>query len=279
VSLKLDITQREVRGQLLDGDDFPVAGASVFLHTDVADDSSTVRTETPSDGHFAFEAVAAGEQRISVLADGYLIPDEIPFVLHPADTLHEVPIRLRSGILQRLRVTDAAGHPPVAADVMAVSNGVLRATAYTDQEGRARIPLPDAATVVFILGRDGSLAAVRPAREDITPVTLTAPASSLRITTRTTSGQPLPNVALLIAYGDERLPLEVASRFERAHGSLRTDPAGDLTLHNLPPGTYRFWPYTNDDEAEAILGSEATAPITVNVKPGENAVVVEFQAK
>lgn len=279
VSLKLDVVQREVRGQLLDSDGFPVGGARVFLRTDVEDRSSTVRAETGSDGRFAFEAVAAGEQRISVLADGYLIPDEVRFVLHPADTLRDVPIRLESGILRTLHVTDAAGHPPMAADVVAVSNGVLRAATYADQEGRVRIPVADTATVVFILGRDGSFAAVRPGGDDVTAVTLAAPASSLRITTSTTHGQPLPGVAMLIAYGNEVLPLEVASRFERAHGSLRTDRAGDLTLRNLPPGTYHFWPYASDFEAESILASDAPPPITVNVKPGENAVVVKFQAK
>jgi protocatechuate 3,4-dioxygenase beta subunit len=279
VSMNLDIVRREVRGQLLDRDGFPVSGARVFLHTDAGESSSTVRADTATDGRFAFEAVVAGEQRVSVLADGYLIPDDVRFALNPDDTVHDVPIRLESGIPRTLRVADAAGHPPVAAEVVAVSNGVLRATAYADQEGRVRIPVANAPTVVFILGRDGSFAALRPSNDDITRVTLAAPASTLRITTRTTHGQPLPSIAMLIAYGDEVLPLEVASRFEHAHGTLRTDAAGDLTLRNLPPGTYRFWPYATDSEAESILASDVPPPITVNVKPGENAVVVEFQAK
>jgi hypothetical protein len=279
VSMRLDIVRREVRGQLLDSDDFPVAGARVFLRTDTADSSSTVRTRTAQDGRFTFEAVAAGEQWISVLADDYLIPDELRFVLHPADTLRDVPIRLESGIPRTLRVVDAAGHPPVAADVVAVSNGVLRAAAYADQEGRVRIPVVDSATTVFILARDGSFAALRPANDDVTAVTLAAPESSLRMTTRTLLGQPLPGVAMLIAYGGEVLPLDVASRFESAHGSLRTDRAGDLTLRNLPAGTYHFWPYASDSEAQSILASDPPPPITVNVKPGENAVVVEFKAK
>jgi len=84
---------------------------------------------------------------------------------------------------------------------------------------------------------------------------------------------------MLIAYEGEMLPLEVASRFESAHGSLRTDRAGDLTLHNLPIGTYRFWPYANEAEAESILASAGPAPVIVDVKPGENAIVVEFQAR
>lgn len=278
-ALKLDVAQREVHGQLLDRDGFAVDRARVFLRTDTADNSSTARAETGPDGRFTFEAVAAGEQHISVLADGYLIPDELRFVLNPADTLHDVSIRLENGILRTLRVTDAAGHPPLAADVVAVSDGILRAAAYVDQEGRVRIPVVDAATVIFILGRDGSFAALRPASDDVTAVTLAAPASSLRITTRTTLGQTLPGVAMLIAYDGEVLPLEVASRFESAHGSLRTDNNGELTLRNLPVGTYHFWPYASDSEAQSILTSDAPPPITVNVKPGKNAVVVEFRAK
>ncbi|MEO8380353.1 MAG: carboxypeptidase-like regulatory domain-containing protein [Acidobacteriota bacterium] len=279
VSMKLDVARREVRGRLLDSDGFPVAGARVFLRTDTDETSTTVRAETAPDGSFAFEAVAAGEQYLSVLAEGYLIPDEQRFVLHPADTLREVPVRLADGILRSLRIVDAEGHPPVGADVIAVSNGVLRSTSHADQEGRVRIPVADAATVVFILGRDGAFAALRPTSDDVTNVTLPAPGSSLRITTSTTLGQPLPNIALLIAYGGETLPLEAASRFERAHGSLRTDANGHLTLRNLPAGSYQFWPYKSDAEAEAILASDVPALIAVNVKPGENAVVVEFRAK
>ncbi|HYI09086.1 MAG TPA: carboxypeptidase-like regulatory domain-containing protein [Thermoanaerobaculia bacterium] len=279
ISMNIDVARREVRGRLLDSDGFPVAGARVVLRTDTSDDSSIARAETAMDGTFAFEAVAAGEQHLSVQADGYLIPDKLRFMLHPSDTLREVPIVLASGILRILHIVDDAGHPAVAADVVAVSNGVLRATAYSDQEGRVRIPVADGATVVFILGRNGAFAALRPHSDDVTAVTLPPPGSSLRITTRTTLGQPLPNVAMLVAYGGETLPLEVASRFERAHGSLRTGANGDLTLRNLPAGTYQFWPYASESEAESILASDAPPPITVNVKPGDNAVVVEFQAK
>jgi hypothetical protein len=140
----------------------------VFLHTDTADTSSTVRAETAPDGSFAFEAVAAGEQHISVLAEGYLIPNEVRFVLLPADTLWEVPIRLSSGMLRRLRIVDAAGHPPAGADIVAVSSGVLRATTQADQEGRARIRSPMPPPVVFILGRDGAFAALRSTSDDVT---------------------------------------------------------------------------------------------------------------
>lgn len=278
VSMKLDVARREVRGRLLDSDGFPVTGARVSLRTDTDETSTTARAETAPDGSFAFEAVAAGEQSLSVQAEGYLIPDEQRFVLHPADTLREVPIRLATGLLRRLRIVDAAGHPPVAA-VIAVSNGVLRAASQTDTEGRVSIPVADTSTVIFILGRDGAFAALRPTSDDVTNVTLPAPGASLRVTTRTTLGQPLPDVALLIAYGGETLPLEATSRFERAHGPLRTDANGDLTLRNLPAGAYQFWPYQSDSEAESILASDIPAPIAVNVKPGENAVVVEFRAK
>ncbi|MGN6184516.1 MAG: carboxypeptidase regulatory-like domain-containing protein [Thermoanaerobaculia bacterium] len=277
--LKIDLAQREVRGQLLDGDGFPVAAARVFLRTDTDDNSTTVRTQSAQDGSFVFEAVAAGTQHVTVLADGYLIPDEVRFVLAPSDMRHDVPIRLESGMLRTLRVSDAAGHPPLAAEVVAVSNGVVRGASYVDPEGRARIPLPDDKAVIFILGRDGSFAALRPSNDDVMSVNLPAPESSLRISTRTTLGQPLPGVAMVIEYEGEVLPLDVASRFESAHGSLRTDRNGDLTLRNLPAGTYQFWPYANELEAESILASSVPAPIQVNVNAGENAIVVEFQAR
>ena len=47
--------------------------------------------------------------------------------------------------------------------------------------------------------------------------------------------------------------VRIQRRFESAHGSLRTDRNGDLTLRNLPAGTYQFWPYANELEAESIL--------------------------
>ena len=278
VTMNLDLARREVRGQVLDVDGFPVAGAKVFLRTDTDDTSSTVRTESAPDGRYAFEAVAAGEQFVTIVADDYLIPDEQHFTMHPADTLRDVPIRLDPGTLRTLRVRDAAGHPPIAADVIAVSNGTVRALTYTDQEGRARVPLPKTSSVIFVLARDGAFTAVRPTDEDLA-ITLPAPVSSLEITTRTTTGQPLSNINLLVAYAGEPLPLEVARRYERAHGPLRTDDAGELLLRNIPAGTYQFWPYATESEAESLLASGSAAPITVNVKAGENAIVVDFQAK
>ena len=113
-------------------------------------------------------------------------------------------------------------------------------------------------------------------------VTLPRPSSSLRIVTRTTEGKPLPSVELLMRVNGELIPPAVADELLEQQGlALRTDERGEALLRNLPPGSYEFWPYSGESEAEAIVETAASllAPIVVNVKTGENTIAVNFRAR
>jgi hypothetical protein len=77
------------------------------------------------------------------------------------------------------------------------------------------------------------------------------------------------------------VPPAVARRITIIQGlRLTTNADGEVVLHNIPPGWYQFWPYRGDEEAQAILAaSPLEAPISLNVKVGENAVAVDFQKR
>ena len=281
VAMSLDVASREVRGKIVDRDGLPVPAARVFLRSSMDESDSTIRTQTDSQGVFRFVGVTSGVQRVTVIADGYLSPDPIDFTMREDETSHDVPIRIDAGYTRRLRIVDAEGHPSIGADVLVAIDGEVRSSGIADGEGRVSIATKaNASNVIYILGRDGAFAAVRPREDDVMRIALPRPASSLHITTRTTDGKPLGQIALLMSFDGEPIPLDVARRFARTHGMLATDASGEVVLRNLPAGSYQFWPYATEEEAESILAAGLMeAPIAVNVKSGENAIVVDFQAR
>jgi len=277
ISLRLDLADRVIRGRVSDRDGLPVPGAGVLLRTTSANGGTSQQTDTGADGTYAFNGVDPGEQRVALAPLGYLIPEPVKFKMNAADTLRDASFVLDTGALHVLRVRDAAGHPAAGAQVIAVVYGAMRARAMADNEGRAELPLPKEPAVVHVLGRDGAFTSLRVA-EDVTPVALPPPASSLSIATRTSDGKPLPNVSFLPAFEGVLMPPAVVRWLESIHGTpLRTGADGEVTLSNIPAGPYQFWPYRTDEEAEAIVAAGAfNAPITVNVKSGANAIVVDF---
>jgi len=155
----------------------------------------------------------------------------------------------------------------------------------TDAAGRAAAMLTGAAAgTLYVFPANGSLAVRHLDREPAGPirVSVPSPAAALEISTLTTTGAPLPEVALLMRYNGEVVPPSVAGELRKRQGStLETDAEGSTRLANIPTGTYEFWPYRTPEEAEALLVSSvaAEAPITVNVVTGENKATVRFQAR
>ena len=110
-------------------------------------------------------------------------------------------------------------------------------------------------------------------------VYLPSSTSSLQILARTTDGKTMPPFSLLMRYDGELMPAEVAEQLTEVQG-LRLAPGadGEAHLHNIPSGSYEFWPYRSASEAESIVaaGSAFVAPIQVNVQTGENKIAVKF---
>ena len=92
----------------------------------------------------------------------------------------------------------------------------------------------------------------------------------------------MPPFSLLMRYDGELLPAEVAEELTDTQGlQLTTGPDGEAHLRNIPSGTYEFWPYRTEAEAESIVaaGSLYLAPIEVNVLTGENKIAVKFNSR
>jgi len=277
----IDVSQRVVPGRVIDRDGLPVGGARITLKAREGDREWTSYKLTAADGSFSFEGAMAGESKVIVSADGYLNAEPVSFRMKPEEARHELSIVLESGVQRTLRIADADGNPSAGAAVLSANDGVVRADVVADNEGRALVSAVSPASVLYILARNGSLAVMRAGSDAVVRVTMPRASSSLRITTRTTDGAPLPEVGLLPAFDGQIMPPPVARMLARVHDTtLETNSAGEMTLRGIPAGSYQFWPYRSDEEAEAIVASSPMdAPINVNVKSGDNAIVVDFEPR
>lgn len=262
-----------------------VAGAILHFESKSGDRTSHFSARTGADGRFDLAAMQPGLVTIEATREGYLDGSSAPFELAEADRLHEVAVALEPGAGVPIAVGDSAGSPLAGATVLTVVDGRVRARATTGADGRSRVTLPrETAATLYAIPHGGSFAVVHVAKADEAPrrVTLPRPSSSLRIVTRTTEGKPLPSVELLMRVNGELIPPAVADELLEQQGlALRTDERGEALLRNLPPGSYEFWPYSGESEAEAIVETAASlvAPIVVNVKTGENTIAVNFRAR
>jgi hypothetical protein len=157
----------------------------------------------------------------------------------------------------------------------------------TDEDGRASVPAPvgEPATL-FVIAEEGPFAMMRvPCADDMSnanrrlQIYLPSSTSSLMIRAQTTDGKTMPPFSLLMRYEGELMPTEVAEELTEAQGlRLATGADSEAHLRNIPSGSYEFWPYRTEAEAESIVaaGSTFVAPIQVNVRMGENKIAVKF---
>lgn len=265
---------RTVSGTVTDSTGEPVRGALVLLRTPLRTSVATRRAMTDPAGRFRISGVPAGAHTLRLQAPGFLHPDPLPFVLHERDAARELRLVVERGMLRTVRAFDAEGRPLADVRVICASEGVARATTAADASGRAVLPTPAGNATVVVVRDDGTFGVRRiSSSEKDVRVDLPAAAGALEIATLTTTGDPLPHVALLVRYNGELLPIEV-TRF-------RTGDDGRTRLPALPRGTYELWPYRSDDEAEALMASvsDVAAPATVNVLTGENRVTIRFRRR
>lgn len=143
------------------------------------------------------------------------------------------------------------------------------------------VPSGEPATL-FVIAEEGPFAMMRvphPDEKQRLQIYLPSSMSSLMIRARTTDGKTMPPFSLLMRYEGELMPTEVAEELTEVQGlRLATGPDSDAHLRNIPSGSYEFWPYRTEAEAESIVaaGSTFVAPIQVNVRTGENKIAVKF---
>ena len=283
--IAVDLPTRRISGTVVDDKGAPLANARVVLRSTRAGMTAPIAVATDAKGRFAYPAVEPGKQTLRVTADGYLASAKTIINVAAADEVIERRIVLESGRPRALELVDAAGAKVARATVLTVAEGQLLALTASDANGRARIATPSgAASVVWILPPDGSLAAIRFDAGDVSTarrVVVPEASASLNVDTLLTDGTPLPNVSLLMRYNGELVPPEVARLLRNGGNSLATNENGRAELARIPSGQYEFWPYMTDDEAEALMASatEGRAPVNVSVAEGPHRATVRFDKR
>jgi hypothetical protein len=283
---ELRLPDRRIAGSVRDRvSGAPVAGAALQIDSVSGEVKHHQNLLAGSDGRFDLAGMKPGRVTVTASRDGYLEDTSAPIELAESDHVRELAVDLEPGSVVPMIVGDSGGQPLAGAELLTVVDGNVRARATTGSDGRARVTLPhDRAATVYAIPRDGSFAVVAVAKAAEAPrrITVARATSTLHIVTRTTEGKPLPNVDLLMRANGEIIPPAVADELEALQDlRLRTDEHGEALLHNLPAGSYEFWPYSGASEAEALVETAGNllAPIVVNVKTGENAVAVNFRTR
>jgi Carboxypeptidase regulatory-like domain len=285
--LDIDIPDGRISGILRDANSGePVAGALVMLQTNIGDREEHVRLPTGAEGRFDFVGIKPGRHIVRIHASQYLEPEPVAFELTDAAPLREIDLRLDPGRPVPIVVIDKAHDPVANAKVLVVADSKLVARGTTDEDGRASVPVPagEAATL-FVVAEEGPFAMARVSRDGVQgrlQVYVPSSASSLLIRAQTTDGKTMAPFSLLMRYNGELVPAEVAEQLSEVQGlQLATGPDSEAHLRNIPSGSYEFWPYRSQAEAEAIAaaGSTFLAPIQVNVMTGENKIAVKFASR
>ena len=284
--LDIDIPDGRISGIVRDAaSGQPVADAIVSLQTKIDDREEQVRLTTGPEGRFDFVGIKPGSHIVRIQAPRHLEPEPVAFPLTSDAPLRELDLRLDPGRSVPVVVLDQKHDPVANAKVFVVADAKLRARGTTDEDGRASVPVPagEPATL-FVIAQEGPFAMMRvPRNDDQRRLQVELPtASSLRILAQRTDGKTMPPFSLLMRYDGELVPAEVAEQLTEIQGlQLTTGPDGEAHLHNIPSGTYEFWPYRTEAEAESIVaaGSMYLAPIEVNVLTGENKIAVKFNSR
>jgi hypothetical protein len=285
--LHIDIPDGRISGILRDAKSGePVANATVALQTNTADREDHVRLTTGPDGRFDFVGIRPGNHVVRIQSPQHLEPEPTAFALTATAPLRELELRLDSGRSVPIVVIDKEHDPVANAKVFVVADAKLRARATTDEDGRASVPVPPGeSATLFVVAEEGPFAVMRvPRYEEKRRLEVYVPSSvsSLLISAETVDGESLLPFSLLMRYNGELMPTEVAEVLAEVQGvRLATGADSAAHLRNIPTGSYEFWPYRTEEEAESIVaaGSMFLAPIQVDVESGENKVAVKFASR
>jgi Carboxypeptidase regulatory-like domain len=282
----IDIPDGRIRGVVRDAKSgAPVPDALVLLQTNTADTEEILRLTTGPEGAFDFVGIRHGRQKVRVLAPRHLEPDPISFSLDDGAPLRELDVRVDAGREVAVVVIDRANDPVAGAKVFAVSDSRICARTITDEDGRAGIAMPaDQPATLFAVSQEGPFAMLRVSRDGDRGrlrVYLPGTSSSLELRALTIDGRSMPPISLLMRFTGELVPTEVADELAAVQGlRLATGENSEARLHNIPSGSYEFWPYRTDEEVEAIVAAGAMfPPIQVDVRSGENRIVVKFATR
>lgn len=279
--LTIDVPDRHVSGRVLDGGK-PLAAAIVNLRSEIGGSTLTMRTVTGADGRFEFFGVREGALALTASASSYLDSDAATFELHGAPSYRVVDVELIHGEAKPVRVVDAHDTPIAGASLMAACDGNVKSKSTTNGEGRAEVALPrDATCVIYVLPKEGSIAVATVKGAAPLLIRVAEGSSSLHLALKSTAGQPFPEMNLLMRIDGVVVSPAIARLLSRRGFALVTNDEGQLALEHIPAGTYEFWPYRTTAEGQMIYetATEFAAPISVQVRNGENDATIRFQAR
>jgi 5-hydroxyisourate hydrolase-like protein (transthyretin family) len=263
-----------------------MAGVMIALQSNVGSSEKHVRTTTNAQGRFDFVGMKFGRHKVRVSSPEYVEPVPVVFELKESAPSREMDVRLEPGRAVPLLVVGADGHPVQRATVYALTGAKICARATTDEDGRTAVAVPEREeAALFVIAPEGGFGVARVAMDrngERLRVDLPHPSSSLSMRARTKDGTAMPPFSLLMRYDGAIVPMEVLEELTAVQGlHFSTGTGSDVKLDGIPGGSYEFWPYRTEEEAEAIVaaGEGFAAPILVNVHEGKNTIAVKFAAR
>jgi len=278
--IAIDIPDGRIRGVVRQANGAPIARALVVVESE-----STTRMYTDAEGRFDFTGVRDGHYTVRIVSPSHLDPNPIEVQIDNDNRQRDLTVDLDRGRTLPLLVVDPQQAPVIDTIVYVVAGTRVCSRTLTDADGRTNVAAPvDTDAMLFIVPRAGSFGMQRIPKQDSGTLRVHLPLalSSLLIRARTTNGAEMPPFALLMRYNGAVVPPEIADALASTQGlNLMKSEGTDIRLENIPSGSYEFWPYRTNEEAETILSiaNEFAAPIQINVRTGENSVAVKFAAR
>lgn len=266
----------------------PVEGAHVIHDSDLI--GGEVR-RTDRDGRFAFDALHDGSHSFRVDSSSHVPAAPISADIVGPSGDRRLDFRLKKGKTIPLQVRDADGRALAGALVMDDCAAVAGRRAFrTDERGMLALPSTGGRHNLCVVALHGSFALTEVAAPDdaqTTPqapvqITVPAPAVTMRIAAKTTSGLPVAQLGLLLVHNGRVVPLPVVHVLaELQRRSSRTDDRGELLLPGMPAGHYDLFVYSSDEDAIALtMDRRGHAPVYSGyLAPGDAALEVTIEAR
>lgn len=285
--ITIDVPDRHIGGRIVGDDGAPVANAQIALRTKDEQSTLMVLTRSTPDGHYEFFGVREGTHSLVAHAPSYLQSDLAAFDLRGTPVNRTVDLTLSRGVQRSVHVTNQRGAPFANASIFGACDGHMKSMATTNGEGSASIALPRTGScAVYAVPSEGSIGVTLLNATGVAsgaPVLVRVPdgSGSLDLALQSDKGDVFADTWLLMSIDGVVVPPGVGRQLITRGLTLVTDADGRVSLPHIPPGSYEFWPYRNEAEGQMLyeMTSSFAAPISVNVKNGENTATVKFKAR
>ena len=284
----IDVPDRSIRGRIVDEAGKPIGSANVALYSTSHDQVTVASSErTAADGSFQFSAVTAGKYYLKV-SHGRYQALQTPVYQLPEDTsldTRELVMLKNAG--REATIVNARGLPMPAVAVYIATHKGERPAGLTDDKGRVLLPVSSFESgLVIAIPRSGSLGIARfrsLLEAEHAPIEVKVPdgTASLELRAESTGGEPIGELAFMVAIDGTFLPLDAAIALNTVQGlPLRTGKDGRATWTRLPPARYEIWPLASRADYDAVRSAaRPPAAVSVMLTPGHHTATFKFKPK